>query len=370
MGRLVANLLDMIRVETGALQVQKEWQLLSDVVGVALLRTEEQLRDHPVTTAFPADLPLVPIDEILLEQVFVNLLENAAKHTPAGTPDRGRRRGPAGRGGRVRRRRGPGLPPGEEEPIFRSSIAAASGGGRHRPRASPSAAASSPRTAGGSGPRRRPAAAPSSGSRCRSPARRRARARRRVDRRSRRMDRPAPLILLIEDEPQMRRFLRTALARQRLPAGRGGDGEGGPRRRPRRATPTSSCSTSGCPTATASRWPASCASGARRRSSCSRRAAASRTRSRRSTSAPTTTSPSRSASRSCSPGSGWRCATRRRRQATRRSRCSKSGDLRVDLAARRVWRAGAGGAPHADRVQAARRRWCGTRARCSPTGSC
>ncbi len=74
MGRLVANLLDMIRVEAGTLQVQKEWQLLPDAVGVALLRTEEQLRDHPVRASFPPDLPLVPMDEILLEQVFVNLL--------------------------------------------------------------------------------------------------------------------------------------------------------------------------------------------------------------------------------------------------------------------------------------------------------
>jgi two-component system, OmpR family, sensor histidine kinase KdpD len=66
MGRLVANLLDMTRVETGALQVQKEWQLLSDVVGVALLRTEAELQSHPVTTNLPADLPLIPIDEIIV----------------------------------------------------------------------------------------------------------------------------------------------------------------------------------------------------------------------------------------------------------------------------------------------------------------
>jgi two-component system sensor histidine kinase KdpD len=119
MGRLVANLLDMIRVEAGALQVQKEWQLLSDVVGVALLRTDEQLRGHPVTTAFPPDLPLVPMDEILLEQVFVNLLENAAKHTPPGTPIEV---GATSRPGEVVAYvadRGPGLPPGEEETIFR-----------------------------------------------------------------------------------------------------------------------------------------------------------------------------------------------------------------------------------------------------------
>jgi two-component system sensor histidine kinase KdpD len=119
MGRLVANLLDMIRVETGALQVHKEWQLLSDVVGVALLRTDEQLRGHPVTTAFPPDLPLVPMDEILLEQVFVNLLENAAKHTPPDTPIE---LGAVSRPGEVVAYvadRGPGLPAGEEELIFR-----------------------------------------------------------------------------------------------------------------------------------------------------------------------------------------------------------------------------------------------------------
>ena len=49
-------------------------------------RPRSSSREHPVTTHFPADLPLVPMDEILLEQVFVNLLENAAKHTPSGTP--------------------------------------------------------------------------------------------------------------------------------------------------------------------------------------------------------------------------------------------------------------------------------------------
>jgi len=119
MGRLVANLLDMIRVEAGTLQVHKEWQLLPDLVGVALLRTEEQLRGHPVTTTFPPDLPLVPMDEILLEQVFVNLLENAAKHTPAGTPIEVGATAGTGEVIAYVADRGPGLPPGEEELIFR-----------------------------------------------------------------------------------------------------------------------------------------------------------------------------------------------------------------------------------------------------------
>jgi two-component system, OmpR family, sensor histidine kinase KdpD len=119
MSRLVANLLDMIRVETGALGVQKEWQLLSDVAGVALIRMDEQLRDHPVRADFPASLPLVPVDEVLLEQVFVNLLENAARYTPPGTPIEV---GAEARGTEeviaYVADRGSGIPPGEEERIF------------------------------------------------------------------------------------------------------------------------------------------------------------------------------------------------------------------------------------------------------------
>ena len=86
MARLVSNLLDMIRVETGALAVQKAWQPLEEALGVALLRLDEPLSSHPVDVQLPPELPLVPIDELLIEQVFINLLENAAKYTPPGTP--------------------------------------------------------------------------------------------------------------------------------------------------------------------------------------------------------------------------------------------------------------------------------------------
>jgi two-component system sensor histidine kinase KdpD len=85
MTRLVTNLLDMVRVETGALAVHKEWQPLEEALGVALVRLEDRLVAHSVETRLPPDLPLVPIDELLVEQVFINLLENAAKHTPRGT---------------------------------------------------------------------------------------------------------------------------------------------------------------------------------------------------------------------------------------------------------------------------------------------
>ncbi len=86
LARLVRNLLDMTRLEAGALKVQKELQPLEEVVGSSLDRMEDRLRGREVKTAIPSDLPLVPFDAILIEQVLINLLENATKYSPAGTP--------------------------------------------------------------------------------------------------------------------------------------------------------------------------------------------------------------------------------------------------------------------------------------------
>jgi two-component system, OmpR family, sensor histidine kinase KdpD len=86
MMRMVSNLLDMVRVESGALEVQREWQSVEEVIGVALMRLDERLRSHPVQAGIPPDLPLVPMDGLLVEQALVNLLENAAKYSPSGAP--------------------------------------------------------------------------------------------------------------------------------------------------------------------------------------------------------------------------------------------------------------------------------------------
>lgn len=118
MTRLVGNLLNMIRVETGSLQAEKEWQPLEEVVGVALIRMADKLKAHRVTTDLPADLPLVPIDGLLIEQVLVNLLENAAKYTPAGTEITIQARAEADAVIVEVADRGPGIPEGEEERIF------------------------------------------------------------------------------------------------------------------------------------------------------------------------------------------------------------------------------------------------------------
>jgi two-component system sensor histidine kinase KdpD len=85
LNRLVRNLLDMTRLDAGALSVRKEPQPLEEVVGTALNRLDDRLRDRDVGTNIPEDLPLAPFDAVLIEQVLINLLENAAKHTPPGT---------------------------------------------------------------------------------------------------------------------------------------------------------------------------------------------------------------------------------------------------------------------------------------------
>ncbi|MGZ3424094.1 MAG: sensor histidine kinase [Polyangiales bacterium] len=84
--RRLQNLLDMTRVEGGALRLRKQWQPLEEVVGTALRRTETMLEGRDVSVALPD--AMVPIDASLVEQVLVNLLENASKYTPPATPIR------------------------------------------------------------------------------------------------------------------------------------------------------------------------------------------------------------------------------------------------------------------------------------------
>ena len=85
LNRLVANLLDMTSLEAGALRARAEWQPLEEVVGVALNRLDEQLRGRPVRVDIAPEASLVPFDAVLIEQVFVNLIENAVRYTPSGS---------------------------------------------------------------------------------------------------------------------------------------------------------------------------------------------------------------------------------------------------------------------------------------------
>lgn len=118
LNRLVGNLLDMTRLESGAVQVRKEWQLLEEVIGAALARLDRQLLDHPVTTHLPADLPLVSLDGVLIEQVVINLLENAVKYTPPGSPIALSASALSDTVTVEVRDSGPGVPVGSEQRIF------------------------------------------------------------------------------------------------------------------------------------------------------------------------------------------------------------------------------------------------------------
>ena len=86
MSDLVSNVLDLMRFESGQIALRLDWQTLDDLVGSALGRVEERLQGHPVTVDLPADLPALHVDAQLIVQTFVNLLDNVAKYTPAGTP--------------------------------------------------------------------------------------------------------------------------------------------------------------------------------------------------------------------------------------------------------------------------------------------
>jgi two-component system sensor histidine kinase KdpD len=83
--RLLRNLIDMTRIEAGGLQLKKESHALEEVIGSALERLERRLEGHQIKTHIPPNLPMVPIDAILIEQVLINLIDNAVTHAPAGT---------------------------------------------------------------------------------------------------------------------------------------------------------------------------------------------------------------------------------------------------------------------------------------------
>jgi two-component system sensor histidine kinase KdpD len=82
---LVGNLLDMARLHAGDITLQKEWQPIEEVIGSSIKLLGRALAEHPVKVALAADLPLVEFDAVLIERVFCNLLENAAKYSPAGS---------------------------------------------------------------------------------------------------------------------------------------------------------------------------------------------------------------------------------------------------------------------------------------------
>ncbi len=117
LNRLIGNLLDMTRLESGTLKVKKEWYPVEEIVGVALNRTEHRLKGREVKVSAPPDL-LAPVDGVLIEQALVNVLENAAKYTKANSPLEIRAHGGMGEIVIEIADRGPGIASGDEERVF------------------------------------------------------------------------------------------------------------------------------------------------------------------------------------------------------------------------------------------------------------
>ena len=118
LNRFLSNLLEMTRLSAGKVELRKEIQPLEEVVGGTLSRLEKRLGGRPVLTDLPENLPMLPLDSLLMEQVFINLIENAVKYTPADSP--------IGISAYVRQKflkvqvwdSGPGIPAGDEGLVF------------------------------------------------------------------------------------------------------------------------------------------------------------------------------------------------------------------------------------------------------------
>ena len=85
LNRLLENILQMSKLDAFASEANMQWHVLEEIVGSALNRTSNELISHQVTTELAPDLPLLFLDGLLIEQLLINLLENAAKYTPTGS---------------------------------------------------------------------------------------------------------------------------------------------------------------------------------------------------------------------------------------------------------------------------------------------
>jgi len=116
--RLIGDLLDLTRLESGDLTVKKEAYPLEEIVDSAVQRLSGALAGRPLERVQPEEVLVAPVDPVLLEQVLVNLLENAAKYTPAGSPIEVRLVTADESAVIEVADRGPGLPPGQEARVF------------------------------------------------------------------------------------------------------------------------------------------------------------------------------------------------------------------------------------------------------------
>ncbi len=132
MSEQVAKVLQMTRLETGAIRLERDWSSLAEIAEAVLRRLRERLASHRVIVELARDLPLIEVDASLIEQALGNLLDNAARHTPPGTLIRLRARRAGDELVVSVEDFGPGLPDEELERVFakfeRGAVEGAGGG--------------------------------------------------------------------------------------------------------------------------------------------------------------------------------------------------------------------------------------------------
>ncbi|MFN8591727.1 MAG: ATP-binding protein [Thermomicrobiales bacterium] len=126
---MVSNLLDLSRIEGGALRPQKDWYDVDELIADVYDRMAARTQSHPIAIAIAPDLPAIRFDYVEIAQVLVNLIENAVKYTPAGTPiEISARRAPHAIEISVRDE-GPGIPRAQQDRVFEKFYRAPSGTG-------------------------------------------------------------------------------------------------------------------------------------------------------------------------------------------------------------------------------------------------
>jgi two-component system, OmpR family, sensor histidine kinase KdpD len=118
MTALANNILDMARLEAGAVSLHRDWYPLEEIVGSVLTRLRAALGSRPLEVHLPTDMPLLKLDAVMIGQVLVNLIENALKYTPAGSPLEIGAEVSDGEVTVAVADRGPGIPAGQEERLF------------------------------------------------------------------------------------------------------------------------------------------------------------------------------------------------------------------------------------------------------------
>ena len=85
MSNLINNILDMARLDAGVVELNKQWHPVEEIIGTVLTRLQKHLLDRIVKVKLPAGIPMIFVDAVMIEQVLINLLENAIRYTPQGS---------------------------------------------------------------------------------------------------------------------------------------------------------------------------------------------------------------------------------------------------------------------------------------------